>query len=100
MCYNCGKPNHFTKICLAKSDITELPQTRVTVWQKQKSQDSSMRHIKRTKLAETSSTESTSNEEGIFTIGNDTNRLKIQMTNIDVNNVTVKVMIDTELVHL
>ena len=32
-------------MCLTKSDITELPQTRVTVWQKQKSQDSSMRHI-------------------------------------------------------
>ena len=38
MCNNCGKPNHFAKMCLTKSHTTELPQTRVTVRQKQKSQ--------------------------------------------------------------
>ena len=58
-----------------------------------------MRHIqiksKELEAAETNSTESTSNEDGIFTIGNDMNRLKVPMTNIDVNDVTVKVMIDT-----
>ena len=86
-------------MCRTKSHTTELPQTRVTVQQKQKSQQSSVSHnqieSKELKPAETSSTESTSNEEGIFTIGNDMNRLKVSMTNIDVNNVTVKVMIDT-----
>ena len=98
ICNNCGKPNHFAKMCLTRSHTTELPQTRVKVWQKQKSQQSSVRHIqiesKELELAETSSTKSTSNEEGIFTIGN-MNRLKVPMTNIDVNDVTVKVMIDT-----
>ena len=58
-----------------------------------------MRYIqiesKELELVETSSTKSTSNEEDIFTIRNDMNRLKVSMTNIDVNNVTVKVMIDT-----
>ena len=86
-------------MCRTKSHTTELPQTRVTVQQKQKSQQSSVSHnqieSKELKPAETSSTESTSNEEGIFTIGNDMNRLKVPMTNIDVNDVTVKVMIDT-----
>ena len=86
-------------MCLTKPHTTKLPQTRVTVRQKQKSQQSSVRHIqidsKELEPAETSSTPSTSNEEVIFTIGNDIHRLKVLMTNIDINDVTIKVMIDT-----
>ena len=45
MCNNCGKPNHFAKMCLTKSHTSGLPQKRVTIRQKQKSQQSSVRHI-------------------------------------------------------
>jgi len=34
-------------------------------------------------------------EEGIFTIGNNTGKLKVPITNIEVNDVTVQMMIDT-----
>lgn len=99
ICSKCGEPNHFAKMCLKKSHTTELPQTRATFRQKQKSQQSSVRHIqvesKELELAETCNTESTSSKEGIFTVGNGINRLKVPMTNININDVTIKVMIDT-----
>jgi len=44
---------------------------------------------------ESSSTESSSDEEGVFTIGNGKDRIKVPITNVEVNDVTVKMMIDT-----
>ena len=88
-CKKCGKPNHFAKMCLSKSHAPELP----TIPCKKKPQQSNVRHIqtetKQTEQTENSDTESTSIEEGVFTIGSDTDKMKVPVTNVEINDVTV-----------
>ena len=97
-CKKCGKPNHFAKMCFTKSHAPELPQTKATTPYKKK-QLSNVRHIQtqmeQSEQIESSSTESSSDEEGIFTIGNGKDKMKVPITNVEVNDVTVKMMIDT-----
>ena len=97
-CKKCGKPNHFAKMCLSKSHAPELPHAKATTPHKKKPQ-SNVRHIqaevKQTEQIENSDTESTSTEEGVFTLGSDADKMKVPVTNVEVNDVTVKMMIDT-----
>ena len=98
-CKKCGKPNHFAKMCLSKSHAPDLQQAKATIPRKKKPQQSNVLHIqtetKQTEQTEYSDTESTSTEEGVFTIGSDTDKMKVPVTNVEVNDVTVKMMIDT-----
>ena len=98
-CKKCGKPNHFAKMCLTKSQ-PELPQARLSVpRQKKPQQKSNVRYIhtktKETEEISSSSTESSSTDDGVFTIGNGTDKSKVPITSIEVNDVTVQMMIDT-----
>ena len=85
-------------MCFTKSHAPELPQTKATTPYKKK-QLSNVRHIQtgmeQSEQIESSSTESSSDEEGIFTIGNGKDKMKVPITDVEVNDVTVKMMIDT-----
>ena len=66
-------------MCLFKVHPSELPQTK-TVTHKKKQQQSNVRHIQtevQTDHTENSDTDSTSTEEGVFTIGNDSDKMKV-----------------------
>ena len=90
-CKKCGKPNHFAKMCLTKP---VEPQTGTKTLRQTKQQSSNVRHIY-AESKENEQTDSSSTEEGVFTIGNDTCKMNVPVANIEVNAVTVQMMIDT-----
>ena len=90
-CNKCGKPNHFAKMCLTGQ---KSPSTRGQSGSQQRVPN--RRHVN-TVLASPTRDEddSSSDDEYVYTLGHEPGTVRVPETNVEINGVKMKMMIDT-----
>jgi len=91
-CNSCGKPNHFAKMCLtgrktAPAHGQRGPKRTAPNRRSQLNQVST--------APKQQEEESSSDDEYIFTLGREPGKMKVPETNVEINGVKMKMMIDT-----
>ena len=93
-CNKCGKPNHFAKMCLTGK---KTPQTRGQRGQQRRTSNrrTQVNHISTAPPQEEEEEDSSSDDEYIFTLGHEPGKLQVPETNVEINGVRMKIMIDS-----
>ena len=92
-CNSCGKPNHFAKMCLTTQKPPyphghHGPERKTTNRKPQVNQVSAA-------LEQQEKEDSSSDDEYIFTIGRQPGEVKVPKTDVEINGVKMRMMIDT-----
>ena len=97
-CNKCGKPNHFAKMCLSGRRIAPVQgQHKHERRPKQTALNRrpDVNYVSTAPEEENEKEESSSDDEYIFTLGHEPGKTRVPETNVEINGVEMKMMIDT-----
>ena len=97
-CNKCGKPNHFAKMCLSSQQTITAHAQHSHQQRAQSSTQQPRSQVHYISTANEEKEESSSDEsdaEYVFTLGHEPGKAKVPETSIEVNGVSIKVLIDT-----